>query len=430
MLAFLSRLTVNTTEIICMYVVAVRLFGMALNKNKVAMAALGILNIFSAVFYAFLWEKGPILQIILYILPIIFFSLLMIRGKWYRVILMGLYTIIFCAIWDELAGSLLLLTTSIFNWESHIVLRYMICSIITMVFVLLLGMIYGSKTRAPFKNISIFGYLFILFISTINLIICLFVVEFNEIEESTPSFKIVSAIIVISMYIQLALLLHLADSRNYHLERDVLNQNYLALQKEHFLYLQEKESKIRKFRHDIAHHIFILERLLEEEKIEEAVLYLKRMNEYVSADRNRLHSNNDIVDAILNKSLSEADKIGAQIKVSGRIPAECYVEAFDLCTIFANLLSNALEAVVKADQKEIEITIRYDEENIYICEENAYAIMPEHKNGRFLTQKEDKENHGLGLQNLKDSVLKYGGNVDHGIRDNHFFILIRLPNKQ
>ena len=430
MLAFLSRLTVNTTEVICMYVIAVRLFGMVLNKNKLAMAALGIINIVSAVLYAFLWEKGPVLQIILYILPMLIFSLLLIQGKWYKVVFMGFYTILFCAIWDELAGSLLQLTSSVFMWESHVVLRYMICSMITVIFVILLGMIYGSKTKAPFKNISIFGYLFILFISTINLIICMFVVEFNEIEESTSSFKIVSAIIVISMYIQLALLLHLADSRNYHLERDVLNQNYLALQKEHFLYLQEKESKVRKFRHDIAHHIFILERLLEEEKMEEAVSYLKRMNESVSADRNRLHSNNDIVDAILNKSLSEAEKIGAQIKLSGRIPSECYVEAFDLCTIFANLLSNALEAVAKTDEKEIEITIRYDEENIYICEENASAILPEHKNGRLLTQKEDKENHGFGLQNLKDSVLKYDGNVDYGMKNHRFYILIRLPNRK
>ena len=46
-----------------------------------------------------------------------------------------------------------------------------------------------------------------------------------------------------------------------------------------------------------------------------------------------------------------------------------------------------------------------------ITMENTAQIEPEQKNGRFLTSKKNKKEHGWGIQSMRHIVEKYDGDI-------------------
>ena len=50
-------------------------------------------------------------------------------------------------------------------------------------------------------------------------------------------------------------------------------------------------------------------------------------------------------------------------------------------------------------------------EMLLITMENTAPVEPEQKNGRFLTSKKNKKEHGWGVQSMRHIVEKYGGDI-------------------
>ena len=86
------------------------------------------------------------------------------------------------------------------------------------------------------------------------------------------------------------------------------------------------------------------------------------------------------------------------------------------CTVFANLVSNAREACerVKNHKKEICLQIKQNKGHLVIVIENPveWEVDVEHLEGA--TTKENDKEHGYGLQNVREIVLKYQGETLRG----------------
>ena len=90
------------------------------------------------------------------------------------------------------------------------------------------------------------------------------------------------------------------------------------------------------------------------------------------------------------------------------IPEQLFVDPVDICIIFGNALDNAIEACehVQSTDKRINLSIMY-EKNMLVCKIVNTATKPASK---FLeTIKENKKNHGFGIENIKTSLGKYNG---------------------
>ena len=86
-----------------------------------------------------------------------------------------------------------------------------------------------------------------------------------------------------------------------------------------------------------------------------------------------------------------------------------------LCTIFANLLDNAIEAAQKVPDREarrISLKARYTGESLCIEVENSRTGELAESKAGLLTTKPDKENHGYGLRSVRDVVESYGGHMN------------------
>ena len=91
--------------------------------------------------------------------------------------------------------------------------------------------------------------------------------------------------------------------------------------------------------------------------------------------------------------------------------------------LLGNLLDNAIEACEKTKESFIDLKIKYVKNTIFISISNS-------KNSEKVniesTSKEDKENHGYGIYNIRNIVRQYGGFIEFHDRGNVFEISLSL----
>ena len=111
-------------------------------------------------------------------------------------------------------------------------------------------------------------------------------------------------------------------------------------------------------------------------------------------------------------------------------PKICKISAYDLCTIFSNLLSNAIEAAEKSVEKRISMECRYTDENIVIITRNTFKNEGQFERSRIVTTKKDIEYHGFGIGNIKDAVKRNHGMFDIDIKNSVYSITVMLANQE
>lgn len=136
------------------------------------------------------------------------------------------------------------------------------------------------------------------------------------------------------------------------------------------------------------------------------------------------HTGNPVLDVLLAdyRSIMDEKSISFDIKVD--YVNMDFVHPIDITTIFGNLLENAIEACENV-QNERKIFLRigtYHEMISIRMGNNCRAV--KWKNGVPISQK--GQNHGMGLLNVKRSVIKYDGNIKLKAEDGIFLVDIFL----
>lgn len=133
-----------------------------------------------------------------------------------------------------------------------------------------------------------------------------------------------------------------------------------------------------------------------------------------------------------NHILSLHHLLGAEIMINADLTPFSAVSDFDQCTIFGNILDNAIEACSKVQHKDARyIYLRsrpYAGYTVFTLS-NSYEGSRTDASGRFLTTKKDVNNHGYGLSNVRAAVEKHGGvlHVHANQEKQEFQLSIMLP---
>ena len=104
----------------------------------------------------------------------------------------------------------------------------------------------------------------------------------------------------------------------------------------------------------------------------------------------------------------------------------------DICSIFGNALDNAIESVIKLQDKEkrlIHVTVARVKEFVMIRVENYFESRVEIEKGDFKTTKEDKQLHGYGIKSMQYIANRYDGAVNINAEENWFDLKILIPMK-
>lgn len=200
----------------------------------------------------------------------------------------------------------------------------------------------------------------------------------------------------------------------------------MAVQKDFGEQALKGDEELRKFRHDYKNHMIVVNAFLESGRTEDARRYLLTMNESINGVISRVRTGNFVADAILNnKSVSAAAK-AVTIKFSGFIPPEGIANE-DLCTILSNLVDNAIEAAQKVSGEKV-VNVQANIKNGFFILSiiNPTEGQTKTVNGKLVTTKQNKKNHGLGLKNVERALRKYSGVITTDIGDSAFSVDVRM----
>lgn len=187
----------------------------------------------------------------------------------------------------------------------------------------------------------------------------------------------------------------------------------------------EGEEKVKALRHDMKHHMNEIKLLAMQNKTQEIGRYIDDMQEFVSNPEEIVHSGNWDIDSILNYMLQRAKKELRTVDVDVQLP-EQLSHQFDLNVILGNLLENAIEGARQTEEKRLKFRVTFQKGVLQIEIENSFQGTLVRERGRFFTTKEDKELHGIGLNNVRRIVEKYDGLMEVRPREDTFFVKIIL----
>lgn len=312
-------------------------------------------------------------------------------------------------------------------------LSKLIINIISIVLIYIVSKIYRNYATVSLKNVGIsnlIGFTILLIVDTfVVTAITVMNTEINWLQIKTTYFAAI-ILVIIGIFIQLASVILLFTQRNVYKEKEELTDKYLNEQKNHYEYLENREKETKKFRHDLKSHMEMISSLAKERQYDRMNAYLEQMNIRIDDFGNVVTVQNGIVDAIINQYYAKAQECGVSMEVRGRFPVDCAIDAFDLCTIFSNVLSNALEAAKETEEKSISVECVYTDMVIMIIVSNSYKPDATNGSGQWRTKKHDLDYHGYGLENIKDSVAKYKGGLDIETKDNIFTLRILFQNME
>lgn len=186
--------------------------------------------------------------------------------------------------------------------------------------------------------------------------------------------------------------------------------------------LEELTDEIKTRRHDHKNHLIYISSLAESEGNPAVADYTKSLLRAESKIDNILVMKNKLMSALVNYNLGRMDDGRIKFDYNIDLQEAMHVSDVDMTIIIGNLLDNAMEACLNVIDKRryINLNIGYGYGGIDIVMKNSFDGKVGITNNHVDTIKADKENHGYGLNNIKKTVEKYGGEFIISSKDNEF----------
>ena len=221
--------------------------------------------------------------------------------------------------------------------------------------------------------------------------------------------------------------------------RIILEKQVSSLQ-EHMGEMERVYSGIRGMRHDMKNTISVIMQLAAG-KEEGLQAYLEELSRTMDRLEFRFKTGNTVVDTLLNMKYHEIAGTVPDLRmdVDGlQFPEKLFIQSYDIGIILGNALDNAMEACRKLKAKEpgaeafIRISSFQKRELFFLKVENSFdgRLLRRRQNEFPVTDKADRENHGIGLANIKSTAEKYQGTMDFRVKGRVFILSVMMKNER
>ncbi len=204
-----------------------------------------------------------------------------------------------------------------------------------------------------------------------------------------------------------------------------------TLQTQYQQYKQSRESieVINMRYHDMKHQIQFLKSEQDAEKRNE---FLDKLEMEIKSFELQNKTGNAVLDTILTGKSLYCYKHGITMTSVADGKLLDFIDVVDICNIFGNALDNAIESVMRIEDKEkrlIHVTVSQVNGFVMIRIENYYEGVIMTDGDDFITTKEDSKHHGYGIKSIKYTADRYDGAVYISTDNNWFDIKIAIPMK-
>ena len=194
---------------------------------------------------------------------------------------------------------------------------------------------------------------------------------------------------------------------------------------EYYQAIEAQQQEMRKLKHDLMNHFTVIATYLDLGENDKAIEYLKEIGTRFS-EFTKQYTPNTLINAILNFKLQKALGENLELIIKADVKSSSFDDETDLCTLIANSLDNAIEA--NPPDKKITLELIEDEDRLLFSVTNRYEKKIETRSdGSFISSKEDKVNHGLGIKNIEEAVERMNGKFEITAKDGTFRVFAEVP---
>lgn len=317
------------------------------------------------------------------------------------------------------------------------VLVSLIEMIITLLIFLAMNIIKRKSNRKFCNNNE--GYISAL-LGVILIIVCLVInmaiVALEDIYEYIPNqvrnlnFDFIFILTYSCITLLIFLVLHIRDIHMKLEERAQIECELKIMQKNYYQTLLDKEADTRQYRHDMNNHILCVSQIAKKEQAWQTLNYVQDLQQGLSLINEKVYNTGiEILDILLSHYLVGLEDTA--ISVKGRCNRKLEISDVDFCIIISNLIRNAIEEIKKQNDKGsyLEIEVKQGEFFTNIKIANSAKLILD-KLEMPVTEKKDKQNHGLGLKNVKETVERNEGNLELTADGKIFSAIVTLKNNR
>jgi sensor histidine kinase regulating citrate/malate metabolism len=146
----------------------------------------------------------------------------------------------------------------------------------------------------------------------------------------------------------------------------------------------------------------------------------------ISLNKPYAETGNLTIDSVINYKLRSCKAQQIHVTADLQVPSDLSIASVDLSAVLGCLLDNALEALVKTDQRELHLSLSYRSGILTIFIENTFNGQYISHGGQYLTTKTDAAVHGYGLKSVRRITEKYHGTMEISLDSQWFKVQVLL----
>lgn len=337
-----------------------------------------------------------------FILQMIVFPVILYRAAWWKCICLALYFMMGMVLAEGYTFALygkdpegLFISGEI---TTYIVSCFAICFLFNILSVLAFRFISMRRFRKFYLLFIIFPVSWLLIIQYILL--------------SLPDIVFYTAMLLGFLSCFALLYYTLEQEKKTALEQELRDiRHTMELEQSHYRAMEERREELARIRHDFNNQLAVIGRLVESGEKEDAGQMIRCMAEDIDRTKENPYCTIPVVNAVLQEKAQICMQKHIDLKVELEMPENLSVEPLHLCSIFANLLDNAIRAAQHCGiaDPSVSVTGRMDGDYLFIKTVNP-SKPPEPVSA----------GHGCGSRILKDLSDRYGGGY-HTAYENGLF---------
>lgn len=201
----------------------------------------------------------------------------------------------------------------------------------------------------------------------------------------------------------------------------------LVMQKLHYNNLQERINEARQAKHDIRHHITVIDSYVQNSEYDKLHEYLVSYKKSLPDDSSIIFCQHYTVNALLLYFAQQAKNNNIDYDVSINLPENIGISDYVLSVVLGNLIENAVEAAAKVTNRIPRINLRGKTENnaVFFRIENTFSgELKCTREGLYLSTKH--KGCGIGLVSVQNVVAQHNGMMETEQKDGVFCVSLLM----
>ena len=249
-----------------------------------------------------------------------------------------------------------------------------------------------------------------------------------QIEQYLIIMEVVPQLVIIAITVTIYIVIEMKKENEERI-KEKQAYNRLETKNDYYEKVEESQNQIRRLYHDMNNHLYNIQMM--NKSSEDASDYIVSLQNELKEARKTRVSGNALFDIIVDEKMNICKNKGIEFDIDVDSKNTGFIKNMDMSSILANILDNAIEACDKmtSNKKYIKLTSMWADDMFVIICENSKENEVKKIGDRFITDKLNKSEHGIGIKSVEKSVKNYDGNMMIFCDDNLFKVKIMIPKR-